>query len=149
MLAIINVEHVLAHGGDLRSIASYRGATVFYEALASSYQVIALSMADQEIATWWLKRERMPKWARIVAADVLGNNMTGAEYREWQVMQVRATLAAGFEIAFFVDIDNPALHAIHELGVSTLAVNRSTIIPGWRNPDGSAPRAWDQLAVDS
>ena len=47
MLAIVNVEHVLAHGGDLRSIASYRGATVFYEALASSYQVIALSMADQ------------------------------------------------------------------------------------------------------
>jgi hypothetical protein len=149
MLAIINVEHVLAHGGDLRSIASYRGASILYDAFASQYQVIAMTMANEEIARWWLKRERMPKWARIAAADVLGNNMTTMDYREWQVQQVRATLAASWEIAFYVDTPFGPNEKIHQMGVNTLVVNRTQIIPGWQNPEQGAPRAWDTLVVDS
>lgn len=145
MLTIINVEHVLAHGGDLRSIASYRGATVFYEAIASQYQVIAFTMAEEEIAKWWLKRERMPRWARIVAADVVGNQMTAADYRDWQIMQVRATLAAGFEIAFYIDSEIGAHEKIHEMGVNTLIIHRNQIIPGWRNLEAASPRAWDTV----
>lgn len=149
MIAIINVEHVLAHGGDLRSIASYRGASLFYEAMASQYQVIAFSMADPDITLWWLKRERMPRWARIMAADVLGNGMTTMDYREWQIMQVRQILAASWEVAYFVDYAQGPHEKIHALGVTTMVVNRTQIIPGWQSPDATTPRAWDSLVVDS
>lgn len=149
MIAIINVEHVLAHGDDLRSIASYRGASVLYEAMASQYQVLAFTMADEEIAQWWLKRERMPRWARVVAADVIGNKMTGPDYQDWQIMQVRATLAAGWEVAFYVDHEYGAHETIHKMGVNTLVMRRTQIIPGWRNLETAAPRSWDTLVVDS
>lgn len=149
MIAIINVEHVLAHGGDLRSIASYRGASVLYEALASQYQVLAFTMANEEIARWWLKRERMPRWANVYAADAIEQQMTPGDYHEWQVMQVRAILAAGWEIAFYIDSELGAHERIHKMGVNTLVIHRNQIIPGWRNLETAAPRAWDTVVVDS
>jgi len=149
MIAIINVEHVLAHGADLRSIASYRGASLLYEAMASQYQVLAMTMANEEIARWWLKRERMPKWANIHAADVLATGMNGDDYNEWQVMQVRAILAAGWEIAFYVDSEFGAHQRVHKMGVNTLVIHRNQIIPGWRNLETASPRAWDTVVVDS
>jgi hypothetical protein len=149
MIVIINVEHVLAHGADLRSIASYRGASVLYDAFAAQYQVIAFSMANEEIARWWLKRERMPKWANIHAADVLGNHWTAEDYHEWQIMQVRAILAAGWEVAFYVDSDFGAHERINKMGVPTMVIHRNLIIPGWRNLETASPRAWDTVVVDS
>jgi hypothetical protein len=145
MLCVINVEHVLAHGGDLRSIASYRGASVFYEALASQYNLIAMTMASEEIARWWLKRERMPKWANIEAADLLGTGMTAQEYRHWQYDKIRSYLAATWEIAFYIDTKFGPIERIHNLGVNTMVMDRTQIIPGWQNPEGTAPRAWDSL----
>jgi hypothetical protein len=145
MLAVINVEHVLAHGADLRSIASYRGAAVLYEALFSQYQCIALTMADESVARWWLKRERMPKWARIECADVVGTNMLAEEYRDWQINHVRALLAAGWEVAFYVDWEHGPHEAIHHMGVNTLVMHRTAIVPGWRNLGEAAPRPWDSL----
>ena len=149
MIAIINVEHVLAHGADLRSIASYRGASLLYEAMASQYQVIAMTMANEEIARWWLKRERMPKWANIYAADAVEQRMTPGDYHEWQVMQIRAILAAGWEIAFYIDSELGAHERIHKMGVNTLVIHRNQIIPGWRNLETASPRAWDTVVVDS
>jgi hypothetical protein len=145
MLAVINVEHVLAHGGDLRTIASYRGAAVFYDALFAQYQLIALTAANDEIAHWWLRRERMPKWARIFAADTLGNKMTPEDYRDWQVTQIRSILAAGWEVAFYVDTAAGPHEVIHRMGVNTLVMNRTQTIPGWQNPEQTAPRAWNSL----
>lgn len=149
MIAVVNVEHVLAHGDDLRSIASYRGASLLYDALATEYQLIALTKADEDIAKWWLKRERMPRWAKITAADVLGNHMSPADYYEWQIMQIRAILAAGWEIAFYIDSDFGPHREILKMGVNTMVMNRTQIVPGWRNLETASPRAWDTLVVDS
>lgn len=145
MIVVVNVEGVLAHGNDLRTIASYRGAVVMYEALFSSYELIALTMADEAVARWWLKRERMPKWARVLSADVHGNGYNGADYREWQINQVRSFLAAGWEIAFYLDHPQGPHEAIHKMGVNTLVLDRTQIVPGWRNLETAAPRAWDSL----
>lgn len=147
MLAVVSIEQVLANGGDLRQIAAYRGARLLYDALASQYHLIGLSMASQEIATWWTKREHMPKWARIYAADLLANDMTSMDYRDWKIMQVRTFLAEGWEIAFYMDSHHGPVQQVHELGVTTITFDHAMINPGWRDPALSAPRAWENLAT--
>jgi hypothetical protein len=96
-----------------------------------------------------LKRERMPRWANVYAADVLDKGMNLSDYREWQLMQIRATLAAGWEIAFYIDSEFGAHEAVHKMGVNTLVIHRNQIIPGWRNLETASPRAWDTVVVDS
>lgn len=149
MLAVVSIEHVLANGGDLRSIAAYRGANVLYDAMASQYHLIGLTAASEEIARWWLKRERMPRWARIMAADARNSDMTGLEWQEWKVMQIRSFLAEGWEIAFFFDCKFGPIEQVHDLGVTTITYEHATINPGWRDPSLASPRAWEDLAVTS
>jgi hypothetical protein len=146
MLGVVSIEHVLANGGDLRSIAAYRGANVLYDALAAQYHLIGFTMASEEIARWWLKRERMPRWARIMAADLLANDMTSMEYRDWRIMQIRTFLAEGWEIAFYLDCKFGPIEQVHELGVTTITYEHATINPGWRDPALASPRAWEDLA---
>ncbi len=148
MLTVINVEHVLAAGGDLRTIASYRGASLFYDAMASAYNVLALSFTDEEYARFWLKRERMPKWSAVYGADARVNGMTTADIREWQYNTVRNLLAEGWEIGFYVDVPTGPHQRIHDMGVTTLIVNRTHIIPGWQNPEQQQVRAWETLTSD-
>ena len=150
MLAIVSIEHVLANGGDLRSIAAYRGSKLFYDALFSQYHLIGLTAASEEIATWWLKRERMSKWARVYAANVIETGMTGMEWKEWKLMQVRTFLAEGWEIAFYIDKETAGpIKQVHELGVTTMEFNHAIVNPGWRDPALAAPRAWEDLALTS
>ena len=148
ILAVVSVEHVLANGGDLRSIASYRGAKVFYDALSSQYNMIALSAANDEIANWWLKRERMGKWARIYACGAIDRGMTSMEWKQWKLDKVRGFLAEGWEIAFYIDKESAGpIRQVHELGVTTMDFNHSMVNPGWRDPDTTAPRAWEEVAT--
>jgi hypothetical protein len=151
MLAVVTVEHVLSNGGDLRTIASYRGAKVFYDALSSQYNMIAFSAASDEIANWWLKRERMGKWARVYAANAVESGMTSMEWQDWKYQHIRGFLAEGWEVAFYVDrsASGAPIERVHALGVTTFDFNHSLINPGWRDPETDAPRPWEEVAVAS
>lgn len=119
-----------------------------YEAFASSYNMIALSFADEEYTRFWLKRERMPKWSQIYACDARNTGMLTADIRNWQYQTVRGLLAEGWEVAFYVDVPTGPHERIHEMGVTTMVVNRTHIVPGWQNPETQAPRAWETLSSD-
>jgi len=151
MLAVVSIEHVLANGEDLRSIAAYRGSKLLYDALASQYHLIGLTAASEEISSWWLKRERMPKWARVYSAESWAENMTGMELNEWKLMKIRSFLAEGWEVGFYLDWEHGPIRQVHEMGVTTITFNHSLINPGWRDPALASPRPWESLAstVDS
>jgi hypothetical protein len=145
VIVVVAIENTFAQGPDLRTAASYRSARPLYEVLKGGYQLIGLSSALPDIARWWLKREHMAEWANLRCYDP---NSTPLSYMDWRVDELREFLASGFEIAFYLDSDwTPLMKAI-ALGVSTLRIEHAQRVPGFRDPEELAPRAWASLATN-
>jgi hypothetical protein len=145
VLIVVSVEHTLAQGDDLRTAPAHRSSRSMYEALSSQFQLIALSKAPIDITRWWLKKEHMPKWAQIEVWE----EGSFFEYPDWKVHKVGNLLSAAWEIAYYVDSDPHALSRVLDLGVSVLRVDHARNLPGWQDPESTAPRAWATLAVGS
>jgi hypothetical protein len=144
VIAVISIENSLSQGPDLRSAAAYRASRPFYEALKGAYQLVGLTTATEEIARWWLKREHMAEWALLR----YWNEATSPfDHLEWKVQEVREFLSSGWEISFYVDSDWSPLMKVLQLGVSTLRIEHSHVVPGWRDPETTAPRPWSDIAA--
>lgn len=143
MIVVVSIENTFAQGPDLKTAAAYRASRPFYEALKGAYQLVGLSTATEDIARWWLKREHMGEWAmlRLWTPD------SPFSYLEWKVQEVREFLSAGWEVAFYIDSDWSPLMAVTRLGVSTLRVEHAHNVPGWRDPETTAPRPWSEVAA--
>ena len=141
-IAVFVIENVLAHGDDLRQVTATKLAKPLYDAVRSQFNTIALTKADEEIARWWLKRERLHNWGLVSAwpQDLLGFN-------QWRIDQVRFFLSDGWEIGLYFDSEDMVLAHVSELGVATMKMSYPAKAVGWKDPEMSAPRSWEVLAA--
>ena len=139
-LAICTVEGVLAQGSDLKTAPSTKWAKPLYDGMRSQFHVALLTSSDQDIARWWLKKERISQWSALITWP-----REAFDYPHWRLDHVRSLLAAGWEVAFFLDTDMELLHEVSSLGVMTLSVSYPDKPPGWRDTATSSPRPWSRV----
>lgn len=141
-IAVFTVENVLTLGDDLRQVTATKLAKPFYDAMRSQFNTIAMTAASEEIARWWLKRERLHNWGLVSAwpRDALS-------YQSWRIDQVRSFLSDGWELGLYIDADEAVLDHVADLGVATLQMSYPAKAVGWKDPEMSAPRSWEVLAA--
>jgi hypothetical protein len=138
MINLVTIEGVLAKGDDLRTAQPHKFARVFYEQMRLGTSLILMSKAPEEIATWWLKREHMPEWARLLCWN------QGLTWDAWRLDQVRQTLSDGWEVLGFVDSEPSVVEQARMLGVPGILVSYPDTAPGWKDQT-QAPRPWGDV----
>lgn len=140
MIAVIVIEGVLSEG-DLKTANAYKWAKPMYDALRSQFNLMLLSSADRDIATWWLRKERMSDWSSLQVWNPKGF----FTYPDWCADQIRGFLSDGWEIAIYLDFRPDVVAAVSGLGVATLQVSYPSLRPGWK--DDSPPRSWSDVVT--
>ena len=140
MITVIVVEGVLARGDDLRNAAPTKIAKPLYDGLHWTSNMIGLTMANQEIVRWWLKREHLNDWSSVLSYP--GAALT---WEQWRVDQMRGFLAEGWEVFAYIDMDGPVLDEVRALGVTTMSLSFPEQAPGWK--EVAAPRAWSDVVT--
>ena len=139
IVVLIPVENVLADGVDLKTAFAHKWAKGLYDTLHTGFRTVALSMADQELARWWLARNEFTGWATVMSWS--GSPLT---YESWLRDTVRDFLANAWEIGFFLTTDPEVARDVHDLGVKSLMVGTPSRRPGWKAEDeGFVP--WTDL----
>lgn len=138
LISLITVEGVLAQGEDLKNAAPQKWARPLYDGIRSQFRTIALTRAPEELARWWLNRERLTQWSGVLCWN---NPMS---YEAWVVDQVREFLANGWDMAFLLTSNLEIATVAQGMGVLTLTVGTPVHPPGWRADDTSF-QPWDQL----
>src|SRR5262249_17551929 len=117
-------------------------AKPLYDALVTQFNTVLLTRASHDIAHWWLKRERIAGWSRVLCwpQDRLLN------YSRWRYDEIQSMLADGFEVALYLATAHVTLERVRDLGVLTLTMSYPSKAGGWRDPAESAPRPWAELA---
>jgi len=141
MLCIVDL-HSLCQGDSLRRDQAHRGAVPLYESLKSQFQMVAFSQEHEEIANWWMKKERLPDWALLKVWEP----EIWQSYEEWVVHQIGGFLAEGWEIAAYVDSNADRIRAVREIHVTTMLLSYPERGPGFYDPD-KAPRAWAEVSA--
>ena len=141
MITIISIENVLARGEDLRTAQPTKQAKALYDGLRSQNNTVGFTRATEEIANWWLKREHLGQWARVLSYPPT----SALTWDRWCVDQIRGILAEGWEVYAYVDKPGPVLMSVDLLGVMTLGVTYPNTAPGWK--EVAAPRAWADIAT--
>ena len=138
LISLITVEGVLAQGEDLKNAAPQKWARPLYDGIRSQFRTIALTRAPEELARWWLNRERLSNWSGVLCWN---NPMS---YEAWVIDQVREFLANGWDMAFLLTSNTDIATVVQGMGVLTLMVGTPIHPPGWR-ADDTGFRPWDQL----
>lgn len=140
MITLIVIEGVLARGDDLKTAQPTKYAKALYDGLRSQTSTIALTRASHDIATWWLKREHLHDWSRILTWDPA----QGMGWDQWKIDTVRQALADGWEIFGFVDSRLYVVEEVREMGVPGIGVSYPSLPPGHREPS-ALPRSWSAV----
>lgn len=141
MITVITIEGVLTAGEDLKTAMPTKHARMLYEAFKSQSNIIALTQAPHEIASWWLRREHLTDWSRILVYPAT----RPYTWSEWRVDFVRELLSDGWEIFAFVDSDPQIVESATALGVTGICVSYPAMPVGWK--DVAAPRAWTNIVA--
>ena len=139
MITFISVEGVLAKADDLKTSPPTKWARSLYTGLAADNSVCLLTRTDADTCVWWMKREHMSGYARVIPWN------PGTPWDEWKVDQVRETLAAGWEVFAFVDDDPAVVNEVTAMGVAGICVSYPHIAPGWK--EVAAPRTWNDVVT--
>lgn len=138
-VALICVENLLARGDDLKTTFAQPYAKPIYAAIRSQFRTVALSMADQDLARYWLNREGLADWSAV-----LSWNTSAMSYPDWCVDQVRDFLTNAWEVAFLLTNDPGVARKANELGVLTMSLGTPDHPPGWKSDD-STFTPWGEL----
>ena len=139
MITFITVEGVLAKAEDLKTSPPTKWARSLYHGLVSDNSVVLLTRGDVDTCVWWLKREHIQGYARVLSWD------TAQSWEDWKIDRVRETLAEGWEVFAFVDTDGGVVETVAGLGVAGICVSYPHIAPGWR--EVAAPRQWQEVVT--
>jgi hypothetical protein len=139
VITFISVEGVLAKSDDLKSSPPTKWARSLYHGLASDNSIIFLTKTDPDTCVWWLKREHIRDYSRVLS----WNN--ALSWKAWKIDKVRETLAEGWEVFAFVDIDPQIVEEIAAMGVAGICVSYPHIAPGWK--EVAAPRQWQEVVT--
>ena len=138
-VALITVEHVLAHGDDLKTALPTKWCRPLYDAIRSQFRTVALTASDQETARWWLRREALASWSSVISWNHV------MSYEDWRIDQVRDFLANAWEVAFLLDNDRDVTTVVQSMGVLTLNIGHPLVHPGWK-PEGHLFRPWNEVS---
>ena len=141
MITVISIENVLARGEDLKTAQPTKQAKQLYDGLRSQNHTVGFTQATDEIANWWLKREHLGPWARVLSYPPT----TALTWDQWRVDQIREILSEGWEVFAYVDTQVEVLDEVRALGVTTIGVAYPHTAPGWK--EVAAPRAWADIAT--
>ncbi len=139
MITFLTVEGVLAKTEDLKSSPPTKWARSLYNGLRGDNSLALLTRTDVDTCVWWLKREHMSGYARVIPWN------SSTSWEEWKLDQVRDTLAAGWEVFAFVDSDAHLVNEVTRMGVAGICVSYPHIAPGWK--EVAAPRDWSAIVT--
>ena len=144
MIVVLSVEDVLSEPGVPLSAA---GPTLFgrrlYTTLHNSGESLCLISHSQnrDLVREWLLREGFSDYVKLVTRDD-----TDQPPDLWKVDQVRALVAHGQHIMYFVDHDPVVVPAMAEIGVPVMLVVHPWGDPGRQFADAEVVyRSWDSL----
>src|SRR5262245_36465084 len=137
-IACVSIEGVLADGDDLRTAPPTKWGRALFDGLRSQFRVIGFTMAEHDLAAWWVRREGYVDWAAVMSHEPY------LDYASWKVGQIRDFLAEGWDVGMMLDIDQQVLKHVSELGVLTLTLSYPANRVGWRGIDPQ-PRSWSDL----
>ena len=141
MITIISIENVLARGEDLKTAQPTKQAKALYDGLRTQNHTLGLTRATTDIAEWWLKREHLNQWARVLSYPPT----SAFTWDQWRIDQIREILSEGWEVFAYVDTNGYVIDEVREMGVATILVGYPHMPPGWR--EVAAPRAWEEIAT--
>jgi len=135
-ICVVSIEGVLALGTDLKTAQPTKWARALYDSLHHEFRMIAFTANDQELAQWWLKRERLHDWAAVMTQP---DHMV--DFNTWKQLQVNDFLAEGWEMGLLIDTDLDTVTKIAIMGVPTMLLCHPVRKVGWKDPE-DAPRPW-------
>jgi hypothetical protein len=140
IICVLPIEDVLSQSHDLKSSPPQKWARPLYDGLHTQYRMLALTVATDEVADWWLQQNYLKDWSGVLTKPDAYNN-----YNEWKVRQVEEFLAEGWEVGLFIDTEVWVCDEVNRLGVMTMRLSQPTSRVGWKPPDQPI-RGWSEIA---
>lgn len=142
---VLSVDGVLAHTPEGANLLHYESAPegrILYDTLKHTSRVILLcSDSYEERVVSWLIRERFSKYAGLYCYPL----DSGLTPEEWKVAKILDLIGIGHSLAFFVSANPATVQQALDVGVSSMLVAYSSVIPGKSQHIKDSYPSWDTL----